>query len=317
MYGPDIHPENIIVFTGAQVALQTAAMALTSSHTHAITFDPAYQSTQEAPVHAGAQVTTITLRATNGWQVDPAEVRAAIRENTRYLVLNEPYNPAGTLMSAETQSQLIRIADEHGIYILSDEVYRLLEHDSADRLPAMADAYCRGISCVTLSKPWGGCGITIGWLAFHDIAIRQRLVDVQYFGTACPSRASELQALMVLRASDQILAKNLTIIRRNLRRLEAFMQRYSALFEWVPPRAGAIAFLRFKGPLTSAELGAQLAAAGIGLKPAYCFTNVVTRDKDYFRIGFGEELMPRALDALAEFVEAHKHVWLCGTRSKL
>ena len=194
-------------------------------------------------------------------------------------------------------------------------VYRLLEHDSADRLPAMADAYRRGISCVTLSKPWGGCGITIGWLAFHDVAIRQRLIDVQYFGTACPSRASELQALMVLRASDQILAKNLAIIRFNLRLLEAFMQRYSALFEWVPPRAGAIAFLRFKGPLTSAEFGAQLAEAGIGLKPAYCFTDVVTRDNDFFRVGYGEESMPRALEALAEFVEAHKRVWLC--RSKL
>ena len=42
-----------------------------------------------------------------------------------------------------------------GIYILSDEVYRLLEHDPEDRLPAMADAYCRGISTVTVSKPWG------------------------------------------------------------------------------------------------------------------------------------------------------------------
>lgn len=134
MYGSAIHADNVIVFTGAQVALQTAAMALTSSHTHAITFDPAYQSTQEAPVHAGAQVTTITLRAANNWQVDPAEVRAAIRENTRYLVLNEPYNPAGTLMSVETQSQLIRIADEHGIYILSDEGSRV--HSSRSQRPS-------------------------------------------------------------------------------------------------------------------------------------------------------------------------------------
>ena len=45
-----------------------------------------------------------------------------------------------------------------------------------------------------LSKPWGGCGITIGWLALQDLDLKQRLVDVQYFGTASPSRASELQA---------------------------------------------------------------------------------------------------------------------------
>ena len=98
-------------------------------------------------------------------------------------------------MSPELQRELVSIAKKHGMYILSDEVYRLLEHDSKDRLPAMADLYDRGISAVTMSKPWGACGVTIGWLAFQDLTIRQGMVDVQYFGTACPARASEIQAI--------------------------------------------------------------------------------------------------------------------------
>ena len=65
---------------------------------------------------------------------------------------------------------------------MSDEVYRLLEHDPTDRLEAMCDAYPQGLSVVTLSKPWGGCGVTIGWIAFQDMSVKQRLVDVQYFG---------------------------------------------------------------------------------------------------------------------------------------
>ena len=315
LYGPNITAENILVFTGGQVALFTAASALTNGHTHSIVFDPSYQSTQEAPTHAGSQVTKISLKAANNWQIDLQEVQAAIRENTRYMVINEPFNPAGTLMSHALQQQLATIAEAHGIYILSDEVYRLLEHNPDDRLPAMADLYCKGISAVTLSKPWGGCGVTIGWLAFQDLSIKQKLVDVQYFGTACPSRASEIQAMMVLRASDQILKKNLTIIRRNLSLLEQFIARYSDLFEWVRPKAGAIAFIRFKGPLTSSELGEQLAGADIGIKPAYCFTDVVTADNYFFRVGFGEEKMPMALDALTAFVEEHKHSW--RTRSRL
>ena len=112
--------------------------------------------------------------------------------------------------------QLADVADRHGIYLLSDEVYRLLEHDPADRLPAMADLYSRGLSAVTMSKPWGAGGVSIGWLAFQDLSIRQKLVDVQYFGCACPSRASEIQGIMVLRASDALLERNLKIIRHNL-----------------------------------------------------------------------------------------------------
>ena len=314
MYGPNIGADNILVFAGGQSALPTAAHALTNGHTHSIVFDPAYQSVQEAPIHAGSQVTRIQLRAENGWQIQPDEVRAAIRESTRYIVINEPYNPAGTLMSRALQAQLVALCDEFNLYILSDEVYRLLEHDPAHRLPPMADAYKRGISCVTMSKPWGACGVTIGWLAFADLSIHQALVDVQYFGTACPSRASELQALMVLRASDAILQKNMRIIRRNLAMLEAFISRYADLFEWVRPRAGAIAFMRFKGPLTSAELGEQLAAAGIGIKPAYCFTDVVSHDNDYFRVGYGEECAPKAIEALVAFVDKHQRAWRGASR---
>jgi len=188
-------------------------------------------------------------------------------------------------------------------------VYRLLEHDPSTRLPAMADLYERGISAVTLSKPWGGCGITIGWLAFQDLGIKQQLVDVQYFGTACPSRASELQAIMVLRASDAILKKNLAIIRHNLGLLDEFMDKFHDLFEWVRPQAGAIAFIKFKGPWKSDELGQRLSDVGIGIKPAYCFSEHVTDDNDYFRVGFGEEAMPKALDAFIAFVEDHQSDW--------
>ena len=67
-------------------------------------------------------VTRIPLEAASGWQIDPERVRAAIRPDTRYMVLNEPYNPAGTLMSHELQAELTSIAEEHGIVILSDRV---------------------------------------------------------------------------------------------------------------------------------------------------------------------------------------------------
>jgi DNA-binding transcriptional MocR family regulator len=89
---------------------------------------------------------------------------------------------------------------------------------------------------------------------------------------------------MTLRASDAILEKNLAIIRQNLALLDSFMATYSDLFEWVRPMAGAIAFIKFKGPMSSEEFGARLAGAGIGVKPAYCFTDIVSDDIDYFRI---------------------------------
>lgn len=315
LYGPKISADNIIVFPGAQVALQTAARAICHDDMHAITFTPGYQSVVAGPAYAGAgSLTQIPLHPSNGWQIQIPLVQEALRDNTEYIVINEPYNPAGTLMSKSNQDELIHLARKHDtkIYILCDEVYRLLEHNpDADRLPAMADAHEHGLSVVTLSKPWGGCGISIGWIATQDKELLDRISDLQYFGTACPSRASELQAIMCLRESDRILQRNLTIIRQNLVKLSQFIKDYDELFHWIPPTAGAIAAIRFKGPLSSEELGDALAQAGIGIKPNYCFQDSATVDKemDYFRVGFGEAKMPAALDALRRFVDEHKSEW--------
>jgi aspartate/methionine/tyrosine aminotransferase len=310
LYGPNINAENIVVLAGGQVALQTAAIALLDNDSHSIVFTPGYQSVQVAPRHAGSQVTTILLRPEDNWQINPEKVEAAIHASTKYIVINEPYNPAGTLMSHQLQERLVEIAKSNDLYLLSDEAYRFLEHDANDRLLPIADLYNKGMSVCTLSKPWGGCGITVGWIALQDLDIRQKLIDTQYFGTTCPSRASEIQAIMTLRASDIILKKNLGIIGDNLAMLDEFFERYGNLFEWVRPRAGTVAFVKFKGPLTSEELGEQLAKSRISIKPAYVFTEDVKRYSDYFRIGFGEKNMPEALNAFIDFVEDHKQEWL-------
>lgn len=308
-YGTDIGPENILIFAGGQVALQTAAYALLDNQSHSIVFTPGYQSVLQAPEHAHSTTSKIQLYARNQWQIYPAEVEAAIQSNTRYIVLNEPYNPAGTIMKADIHRELVELARKHDITILCDEAYRLLEHDKNTRLPAMADAYEKGISACTMAKPWGGCGITIGWLALQDLDLKQTLVDIQYFGTACPARASEIQAIMTLRASDRILKKNLRIIESNLQLLDQFMDRYPEHFEWVRPTASTVAFVKFKGPFSSEELGDQLATVGISMKPAYCFTEDVGEYSSYFRIGFGEKVMPESLEALTRFVEKNRHNW--------
>ena len=61
--------------------------------------------------------------------------------------------------------------------------------------------------------------------------------------------------------------------------------------------------------LSSSELGQELADAGIGIKPAYCFSDVVTEDLDYFRVGYGEDVFPDALEALQLFVDEHRKEW--------
>ena len=306
----DCGADDILITAGGQVAIQTVAFALLDKESHAVVFTPSYQSCQEAPLHAGASVSKVRLTRENDWDIDLAALEAACRADTKLILINQPWNPAGTLVSREKLDAIVDIARRHNAWILADEIYRFLEHDAATRLPAIADIYERGVSIGALSKPFGAGGASLGWIACRDAEARQAFKDAMYFGTACPARASELQALMVLRARDVLLERNLGIIKRNLEIVERFLQANCDLFSYVRPVAGCVLWVEFKGPLTSTELGAALAEAGISMKPSYCFTPDPDDGVDqYFRIGFGEEKVPAAIEALARFVEAKRDEW--------
>ena len=148
----------------------------------------------------------------------------------------------------------------------------------------------------------------VGWVAFREMGLRSKMYDRMYFETINNSRAGELQAIMALRASREILGRNRRIIQRNLLLLDAFLEDYADWFEWVRPKAGAIGFVRFKGPYSAAQLSRELADASIAVKPASVFGDA-TGVEQYFRIGFGEKTLPRALGALREFVEERKYRW--------
>jgi DNA-binding transcriptional MocR family regulator len=126
---------------------------------------------------------------------------------------------------------------------------------------------------------------------------------------------------MVLSVSEIILKERMGIILENKGKLVDFIEgEFREWFEWSRPNAGAIAFVKFKGPWTSEVLGKHLAEeAGISIKPAYCFADDTTAAggggggcggvEDYFRIGYGEKKIAPALEALREFVVAHEAAW--------
>jgi aspartate/methionine/tyrosine aminotransferase len=121
----------------------------------------------------------VDLREADGWRLDPDEVRAALRPNTRLILVNEPHNPTGSLSDRATFDRLVELAAESGARLIVDEVYRFLEFDPADRLPAGADALATGVSIGVMSKSFALAGLRIGWIATRDRALLERSGRVQ------------------------------------------------------------------------------------------------------------------------------------------
>lgn len=308
LYGSNIGADNIVVFPGAQTGMTVTTLAMLHQGDHAVVVTPSYQSLEEGIKLAGGNVTRVALSPDDGWSLDLKAVESAIRDNTKYIVLNDPHNPSGALMDETSKKQLVALAESNDILIFSDEVYRLLEFDPADRSKSIAEMTDKGLSLNTMAKPFGAGGMCIGWVACQDNDIIEKLRKAQHLFGVCFSRAGEIQAMMAIRARDEIVGRNMAVIEENMVLIDQYIAENEDLFEWVRPKAAGTGFLKFKGPLTGDELAAELMEQEIlvfGPVIFDCEDNL----KQYIRIGFSRRTMPAALDAFRKFVEERRAQW--------
>lgn len=295
-----VDPEEVLVFAGAEEAIYVFMRALVGPGDRVVVTWPGYQSLHEVARAAGAEVDLLPLDPDDGWALDLDRLRAALRPETRVIVVNFPHNPTGALPGRETWEDLVEVAREAGALLLSDEVYRWLEHDPACRLPAAVEAYERGASLGVTSKSFALAGLRIGWLVSHDRELLRRLAAYKDYTTICASAPSEVLALVALRARDAVLERSRGIVRDNLAFLEPFFQEWSDVLRWVPPRGGSTAFPRFVPGVDVDALAREMAEReGVLILPGSVFDH-----PDHFRVGFGRTDFPQALErfgrALAE-----------------
>jgi aspartate/methionine/tyrosine aminotransferase len=197
-------------------------------------------------------------------------------------------------MSRATLERLVEIARERSLILFSDEVYRGLEHDPADRLPAACDLYEWGISLNTVSKAYGLPGLRIGWLACRDQKLIAAIRDLKLYTTICSSAPSELLVALALRHGDRLVERCREVVLANLPLVEEFLARRGDLLEWVLPTAGPIGFPRVKGEVDVRAWCEQTAEqAGVLLLPGSVYGR-----PSHIRIGFGRENLPQALERL-------------------
>jgi aspartate/methionine/tyrosine aminotransferase len=295
-----VAPDEVLVFSGAEEAIFALHNVLLGPGDHAVVVRPAYQSLAEVARAAGAEVSRVELREADGWRLDASEVRAALRPNTRLILVNEPHNPTGSLSDRATFDRLVQLAAESGARLIVDEVYRFLEFDPADRLPAGADALENGVSIGVMSKSFGLAGLRIGWIATRDRELLARLAAFKDYTTICNSAPSEVLALIALRARDRVLARNRAIVEANLPLLDEFFGRWGGVFEWVRPRGGSIGFPRLVADRPIEAFAEELVReTGVLILPGTLFADA----GNHFRVGYGRANLPAALERLDGFAE--------------
>ncbi|MBU1013370.1 MAG: aminotransferase class I/II-fold pyridoxal phosphate-dependent enzyme [Bacteroidetes bacterium] len=229
-----------LIILAPEEGIFIALNVLINKGDHVISIFPAYQSLYEIAKSIGASISNWEPNTKGSFEVD--DLFSLATDKTKLIIINFPHNPTGETISGEQLQQIIEFARKKDIIIFSDEMYRLLEYDSSDRLKAVGDIYEKGISLGGMSKSFALPGLRLGWLGTQNKSWIRKMIEFKDYTTICPPAPSEILALIALRNKEHILNRNLTIIKNNLVILEAFIDKYSAIFKWNKPKAGPITF---------------------------------------------------------------------------
>jgi aspartate/methionine/tyrosine aminotransferase len=295
----NVDADGILVHTGAEEAIFTFMNALLGPRDHIIVHYPSYQSLFDIARSIGCSVTLWHARRENNWELDLDELKNAIRERTRAIVINTPHSPTGYLMERDNYDALIEVARRHGIVVFSDEVYRGLEYQPETRLPQGCDLYENAVSLGVMSKVYGLAGLRIGWIGTRNKKLLKRMWEVKDYTTICNSAPSEYLAEVGLRARQKLLARNHAIVQSNFHKLSKFFAARADLFSWVPPKAGPVTF-----PTLLEKTGVEsfcrevLEGCGVLLVPGTLFYP----ESHEVRFGFGRHSTPDAIERLDAFL---------------
>ena len=293
--------EQILVHAGAEEAIFNFMNITLRPGDHVVVHSPCYQSQGEVARSIGAEVSAWQGSPENDWALDLGELEALLTPRTKVVVVNFPHNPTGFLPTREFVRELSALSDRHGFVVFSDEVYRGLELDPADRLPAFAEINERAVSLGVMSKTYGLAGLRIGWIATQDPRTFDGMAGFKDYTTICSSAPSEFLATLALRNVAPIVERNLEIIRRNLDLLDSFFETHADRFRWYRPRGGSIAFPSLIEGEVEPLCTALVQEAGVLLAPGALFGG----PPNAFRVGYGRKNLPEALEQFGQFLRTH------------
>jgi methionine aminotransferase len=165
LYGTTIHPDTEITITpGATYAIYTALTTLLHPGDEVLIFEPAYDSYIPNIELNGAKAVPLPLTYPD-YKIDWEQVRHALNERTKAIIINSPHNPTGSVLDANDIAQLKELVRDTGLFIISDEVYEHLifdgkQHESILRHPDLLE---RSFVCFSFGKTYHCTGWKLGY----------------------------------------------------------------------------------------------------------------------------------------------------------
>jgi len=236
---------------------------------------------------AGTDVFHLGLDQEKGrWALDTDELDRAVTGDTKVVLVTNPNNPTGSVLSEEEMDAVVDAARRAGAWLIADEIYRGAELDG--RLtPSFWGRYERTVVTSGLSKAFALPGLRTGWMVAPPNLIEELWIHHDYT-TLTPAMLSERLATIATEPTnrEKILGRTRELLNKNLPVLEEWIEEQGDLLkDYVSPQAGAIAYFAYKAPIRSSALVERLRTEhSVLIVPGEHFGM-----GKYLRVGYGSD----------------------------
>jgi len=269
--------ENIMICPGARFAVYLAITTLLNPGDEIIVIEPAWPAYKDCALNAGIKVRTIKTTLETKWEPSVEQINNAINENTKMIVLNYPNNPTGKWWNPMVD-KIINAAEEHDLYVLSDEIYEKYDRGTVLGNPSCWDVQSnvdKTIITKSFSKSHAMTGYRIGYV-IAEPSIIEKMSKLQALSLTNVSEPIQYAALQALEAD---VSGNTEIINS---RLEALIKIAKDIgLEFVEPDGAMYLFAKTKCKnFDATKFSEKLLERGVAIAPGEGFGDY----KEFFRI---------------------------------
>ena len=248
--------ENVSLTTGGSEANHLTLWTLLDRDDRLAFMVPNYMQGWGLGRHYGKASDTFRLKLRDGrWQLDLDELERAVTKKTKAVMVCNPNNPTGHVLTDDEMTAVIAAADRVGAWIVSDEIYRGAEVDTDEASPTFWERYDKVVVTSGLSKAFALPGLRIGWTLGPQELISETQVRHDYT-TLTPGVISDRLCAFAMQPEvrENIFARTRGIIRANLPTMETWIHAHDDVFTYARPAAGAIAYVKYDLPIRSTAL---------------------------------------------------------------
>lgn len=278
--------DDLLVTNGSSEAIFVTLWSFLKRGAEVVVMLPNYMQVWGLAKMMQAKVKPFWLREEAGqWAVNLRALRKIVRRRTKLIAICNPNNPTGAVLDEEAVEGICEVAKQAGAWVLSDEVYHGAELSGLET-PTFWGKYDKVIVTNGLSKAYGLPGLRVGW-ALTSKELATKLWSYHDYTTIGPSALSDYIARKALQPEmrAKILGRTREILRSNLPLLTSWVDKQHDYLSFIPPKAGAIAYMKYFLKINSTRLAERLLREKSTL--------IVPGDQfgmdHYLRIGYGCE----------------------------